>query len=460
MYQNFKDIFTKNLPWKAFSILVATLLWFIVMNINNPTEVKTFSINLNINNLEKIKNSNVFVLNMEEIQNTKVEIKLKATRPVLDELTKRIYKGEIKAYIETNLLSKYLELEEPLEISLPIKTNLHTVPYPNNNFDIVSFTPTNITVKLDNKITIPKKVYPKLIGQVKQGYFTSTPHLSSEYIQVTGAKSILKTVDSVILEIDINNKDSTFEQSIKPIAYSKDGEVIEDVTFNLNEIKVKVPINLEGQIKVNSPNLVGNLKEGFFIKNISISPKIIEVFGNNQTLKNTTSINLPEINISNLDKSKEFIFKIDDLINKYNFKLKNKNVSEIKVYIEIEKTINKKLQIPSSKLSILGINDKFIELPDFFEIELNGSDKNMAQLDLENIKYSIDINGLENGEHKLQINVSLPNGISLTSIPYINISIKDTENDINTQNNKIESTTQENTEISSIEMNSNLETTS
>ncbi|MDE6182083.1 MAG: hypothetical protein K2F59_02605, partial [Eubacteriales bacterium] len=155
MYQKLKNLFTKNLPWKILSILVSCLLWFVAMNINNPTEIKNFSIPLDLSNLkEETSKKNMVVLNIEELEEIKVEIKLKATRPVLDELTKRFSDSNIKASLDitslTNLSDTALsEITDPFEIPAQIKTNLNTVPYPNNNFEILSISPTSLNINID-----------------------------------------------------------------------------------------------------------------------------------------------------------------------------------------------------------------------------------------------------------------------------------------------------------------------
>ncbi|MDE6357578.1 MAG: hypothetical protein K2L15_03200, partial [Eubacteriales bacterium] len=221
MYQKFKDLFTKNLPWKAFSILVSALLWFIVMNINNPTEIKAFSIPLNISDLSEFDEKNISILNMDELKEVKVEIKLKATRPVLDELKKKFSNTDIKAYLDTAFLANLSEITSPLEISSQIKTNLSSIPYPNNNFEILSFSPSSVNLNIDTFVTVPKKIYVNEIGTVKNGYIAYTPEISSEYIQISGAKSIIDSVDSVYVDIDISNKSDTFSESVTPIAYDQ-----------------------------------------------------------------------------------------------------------------------------------------------------------------------------------------------------------------------------------------------
>jgi YbbR domain-containing protein len=37
-----KKLFEKDLYWKVFSVVIAAFLWFVVMNVINPTETKNF----------------------------------------------------------------------------------------------------------------------------------------------------------------------------------------------------------------------------------------------------------------------------------------------------------------------------------------------------------------------------------------------------------------------------------
>ena len=67
----FKSI-SKNFGWKLFSLVCAIILWFIVMNIINPTEIQTYSVNVTLENEDKLNEKGFTVMNKEEIQNTKI----------------------------------------------------------------------------------------------------------------------------------------------------------------------------------------------------------------------------------------------------------------------------------------------------------------------------------------------------------------------------------------------------
>lgn len=424
MYKKLKNFFTKNLHWKAFSVLISAVLWFIVMNINNPTEVKTFSLNITLLNKEKLYENKIDILNLEELEDKKAEIKIKATRPTLDELSKKANRDEIKLPVDLSQFELYTINDEPQLVTVNLKPSLPNLPYPNNNLEILSFSPMSANIILDSIITTPKKIHVKKIGQPKQGYISSNPEISSEYINITGPKSIVEQVQVIHAEIDISDQTETIERKVIPTAYDKYGNKITNISFNIPEVSVKVPINLKGKINIIEPILEGNLPDGYVIKNITYKPKSIEVIGNIENLKTLTEINIPKIDISNLTESAEFSFSITEILKQNNLTLKSPLSPNVKIFIDIEKTISKNIDISANKLIIVGYNDKFnINMDEFFSIDITGREELINNLDVNKISYSIDITNLEEGSHKVEIKANLSEGISFSKTPYININI-------------------------------------
>lgn len=428
MYKKIKSFFTQNLHWKAFSILMAAVLWFIVMNINNPTEVKTFSLEISPLNLEDLEKNNLTILNIDEINEKKIEIKVKATRPVLDELTKKMLKNEIKAYIDLTNIASFEISNEPKNFIAQIKTTLSSIPYPNNNFEILSFTPTSMNLNIDSVITIPKKININKKGTPKSGYISMPPELSSEYIKVTGAKSIVDTIENVSVEVDISNQSSRLIKKIPPVAYDKSGNIIENILFNVPEITINMPIILQDKLAINKPQIQGNLPDGYIIKNITYEPSYIEVIGDTQYLKNLNYIKIPAIDVTNLTKSTEYTFNLNNILQSYNISMKNPNKNILKVNIEVEKISSKNISVPTSQLNIIGYNDEFnISLDETFDLELSGSKDILDKIVVSDINASINLKGLGLGNHKIKIDVNLPENILILNNPEINLSISEKE---------------------------------
>lgn len=443
MYKKIKNFFTKNLFWKLASVVMSALLWFIVMNINNPTEIKSFSLPLIVTNLENLENKNISILNKDDIMSTKVELRLKASRPVLDELTKKFIKGEIKATLDTSFTNEVQELTSPIEITSQVKTNLSSIPYPNNNFEIVSFSPTNLNIALDTIITVPKKLYAQKKGTPKNGYIASEPSISSEYIQISGIKSNIEKVNTVVVEVNVSDKTESFIQKVTPVAYDKNGNEVNDINFNLKSINASVIITSQEQIKINEPTLIGEIKKGYYIKNVSFSPRVIKISGNPTILKTINPINLPPINLSNLTETKEFIFNAKDLLKTYASEIEFKENTQISVILEIEKAQEITIKLNSEDIKILNLEDKIVTFPDTFNIKIFGDEKTIEQLNINNLKPTINLKNVETGIKELEINISLPENISLVAQPTIIATIKSsTEVDTteNTSNNEFTET--------------------
>lgn len=428
MYKKIKDFFTRNLHWKALSILMSIGMWFIVMNINNPTEIKTYPLSISVLNEEKLKENNLVVLNLEELKNQKAEIKIKGSRTTLDELNKRYNKDNIKLTLDLEQFLSYKIGDEPLQTTINLKPTIPNIQYPNNNFEIVSFYPITYDITIDKVITIPKKIHPKTTGEIKSGYIASDPELSSEYIQVSGPKSVVDKIQVIYAEIDISNQTSTIKQEVELFAYDKDGNKINGLQFNMNTVEIKVPISVEGVLNISEPKLVGQLPEGYIVNSVTYSPKNVEVIGSTSNLKKLTKITLPEINITGLTQSTEFTSDITQILKQYNLKLKNNNSGKVKINVDIRKAKTKVLNIPTNKISIKGYNDKFfIDMPEEISINITGDDNIIDNINQDLIKCNIDVSGLDVGEHNVKINVDTPEGIKLVSQPYINISISEQE---------------------------------
>lgn len=439
MLKKIKSFFTTNLYWKALSILLAIGLWFVVMNINNPTEIKTFTLSINILNEEKLRQNQLVVLNLDDIKNQKAEIKIKGTRTTLDELSKKYNKENIKISLDLEQLLSYNVGDEPLETTLSLKPNMPIIQYPNNNFEIVSFYPLTTTLYVDKLVTIPKKIHSKTIGTVKNGYISSEPELSSEYIQVTGAKSIVEKIQVIYAEVDLTEQTQTITKNVTPVAYDKEGNKITDISFNLNEVSVKVSINTEGIVSIDKPEIVGNLPQGYVIENILYEPKTVEVIGDTHNL---TKIELPQIDISNLTQNTQYTYDISETLSQYNLKLKDNTQSKITINIVIKPAVTKQIDVSTSKISVLGYNDEFfIDMPEQFTINVTGDENLINNIDESQIKYSADITNFAEGNYKIPIDVMLPEGIKLVSKPYIEITISKKHKD-----ETIEETTQQQSE--------------
>ena len=167
---------------------------------------------------------------------------------------------------------------------------------------------------------------------------------------------------------------------------------------------------------------MGQLPEGYIVEAISHSPKTVEVVGSTSNLKNLTKINLPNIDITGLTKSTQFTYDISSILKQHNLRLKNSSNNNIKINISIKEAATKSINIPTSKISILGYDDTFfIDMPEQVVLNVTGEENIINSLDETLLKCNIDVTNLTIGDHN--VNVDLPEGVKFVSEPYINITI-------------------------------------
>ncbi|MBR5815924.1 MAG: hypothetical protein IKY38_00715, partial [Anaerotignum sp.] len=86
MLTKFKEILFKDFGWKLLSIAIATVLWFMVINIDQPIDTRAYNRPLVIENMQVLTDRGLAIGNLEELKNTKITVKVKAQRTALDRL--------------------------------------------------------------------------------------------------------------------------------------------------------------------------------------------------------------------------------------------------------------------------------------------------------------------------------------------------------------------------------------
>ena len=85
--KKFQELLTKDLGWKLLSIAIAATMWFMVINITQPVDTRSYSRPLTLENMDTLTSRGLTVGNAEELKNTKITVKVKAQRTALDRLT-------------------------------------------------------------------------------------------------------------------------------------------------------------------------------------------------------------------------------------------------------------------------------------------------------------------------------------------------------------------------------------
>lgn len=427
---------SKNFGWKLFSVVCAVVLWFIVMNIINPTEIQTFSVNITFLNEDKLTERGFAVINKEEIENTKIDIKVKSTRTALDELNKN--KKEITASVDLKQFSMLYadDLSEPFKVAVtPVIPTSYVYTY-----ELVNFTPAEISIKIDNIVEAEKNVEVDSEGELSNGYLAGEIVVMPPTVKVKGASSVIEKIDSVKVFLDVSNVSEGFEENFAPKALDASENELTSVVIEPETVKVSIGVYKYGKIPVEEPTIEGEPGEGYEISSVEWEPKYIEVAGEEEEISKVGSIK-PVVKIDG-EKETQIVktFDVNAHLAKNKLSIKSDTKKEVTVTINLVSMKEREILIKTENISFDGLDeDKRAFITGAINAKIKGAEEIIDGLDEKDIKGKIDASNLSEGANpSVKVEFDLPEGVSLSEDVFANVNIElvqeETETEMETLN--------------------------
>lgn len=413
--KKFQELLMKDLGWKLLSVAIAAVMWFMVINITQPVDTRSYSAPLSVENIETLTNRSLTVGNLEELRNTKINIKVKAQRTALDRLNQN--PEWITATVDLTELAYAVNGDA---IALPVSVS---VQGGGNTYSISSKSPAVVEVSVETLASRKLPVGVHLDGEPEKGTYLSEPKLSVEEVTVTGPASAVNRVATVSTTIHAEDIKENPIVHGKLHCYAADGtEVkgvflsVEEVTasFGMHDIK-EVPIQVE---------ITGTPANGYQIDKISCTPQYVQLAGAPEKLNRTISLQLNSIDVSGSRSSIKRTLSLADFLPE-DITLADGSNKTVTVTVEISASpqTQKQITIPASRLSILGEeNGKTYTLHGDARISVNGESNALDKLDADTLRGTIYVSGLSEGNHKVMVYADLPGGVSL-SPSYIAVTV-------------------------------------
>jgi len=449
-------IISRNFGWKLFSVVCAIVLWFIVMNIINPTEIQTYSVNITFLNQDKLAEKGFVIMNKEEIESTKIEIKVKSTRTALDELNKN--RKDITATVDLKQFAMIYadDVKEPFKVAVTPnipKSYVHT-------YELVNFTPGEISIQLDNVVQEEREIVVDSEGEFASGYLEGDAVVEPNKVKIKGASTDIQKLESVKVFVDVSDASEEIVQDLKPIAYDKDGNEMDSLVIEPGTVQVNLGVYKYGQILVEKPSVEGTLPQNVKIEKIDWEPEYIEVVGNEDEISAVGSIKpvvkINEQMIGNNGKITK-TYDVNAHLAKNKLSIKSGTKKEVTVTLTLTKEKGEKeIVFNNSNITIIGRNDDdIVFLSSEVKTKIKGEKEILDKVNQDSVSASIDVTGLPEGKHSVPIVPKLPENVSLTE-ENVNVEIqivkKDNSNNLSIGENN---NNNENTNSSSSNNNNN-----
>ena len=298
--------FTKDSGWKLLSLAIAVALWFMVINTENPLETRSYTASVQIQNEESLFERGYVVVNEDEINSTRVMVRLRGQRLALDTLSQSNTK--VQAIVDlSNVIYSYNG--EP--VSVPVNIVIPSVV--NNSFEILSKSVQSVTVDIQPYINKDFTVKPVVNYSDESSGELINAVTSPSTITAYGAKSVINSIAEVRASVTPEVLENDMVMTAVPTAYDAEGNVVNNVTFSSSELSVKISMDDMKSVRI-AVDTTGRPAEDYQVTGLYLSPETIDVAGSEEALSGISVIRLPDIDIAGMDSNIIKTFDIGDYL--------------------------------------------------------------------------------------------------------------------------------------------------
>lgn len=415
MMKKLQELICKDFGWKLLSIAIATILWFMVINIDQPVDTRGYNRPLTIENMEALTDRGLTVGNLEELKNTKITVKVKAQRTALDRLNQN--PEWITATID---LAELANAASGDIAALPVSVSVQG----GNTYGISSKSPAVVEVLVETMASKELPVEVKLNGSLEDGTYLSEPQLSTETVMVTGPISLVDSVTSVRATVEAADVKENPTVHAELVCYTAEGLPVKGVSTNVEEVIVSYALHDLKQVPIHV-EITGTPASGYQVGNVFCNPQYAAVTGSAEDLQNIVFLQLDSINVSGESTTLTETFYLADYLPE-GLSLLAEDDGVVEVTVSISEQSQKQLTLPASELHIHGQEDgKEYILHGDAHITLTGNGPALDAVQADDLQGSIYVNDLSAGDHRVMIHADLPNGLIMNP-SYITVTIKDT----------------------------------
>lgn len=376
-----KEKILNNWALKLASLVLAVILWFLVVIINDPRDTTTFSnISVKLINTELLTRENKVY---EVLDNTDtVSVKVRAPKSVIDQLRA----GDIVAEAD---VSKLTDINT---IAIDYSVNIAGVESIDGNHDVVR-------LNVEDKVTHWIKVIYNTVGEVAEDYIISSVMPDQNIIEISGPKSAVESVEYAGVEIDVTDATSNRSANVDITLYDKNNSAVrqDNIVKNVDYIHMSVEVLATKEVPVEI-NYMGIPAEGYMATGtVLCEPDTVKIAGTSYALSRVSKISVPEdrLNITGESSDMTDIINISDYLPD-NIRMADSDFNgKVVVTIAIEPIMERTLEIPLENVRVVnlpaGLRYVLADDVEFYTLKVSGLEEYVEPLRPTEVQGVIDI---------------------------------------------------------------------
>ncbi len=400
---------TNNFGLKILAVIFAGVLWLAVVNIDDPVTTRYFTTTVSVENGDYLTGIGKYY---EIINNSNtITFKVSGKRSYLE----RMGNSDFRATADLKMIENLNRV--PVEIT----------PQRYGGYVTVASKLYYLDLDVEDLVSKPFVISVQTDGKPSKQHALGETSVSPTLLRVSGPASVVDTIDKAVAAVNVEEMSQDLTDSVIPILYNKDGNEVDtkDLTFNIQNVMVSVRILDTKDVTLNFQT-AGTLQEGYEYVGIEYEPQTVSVKGASAVLNTVNSITIPEEVLDLTDATGNIEKEVD--ISAYlpeGVSLTKSNQAKISVTVKIEKHERRKFELPTANITVGNLGSRYAAefLTDTVAVELEGLASELDTLDASTLTGSIDVSGMTEGEHTVNLEVNLDSKFKLVKNATVTVDI-------------------------------------
>lgn len=357
-----KKKLTHNLGLKLLSLALAFVLWFLVIQIENPKDTTTFTnIPVKLINTELLDEQNKVY---EVINNTDTlrRVTVKAARSITDQLRAEdiVAEADVSRITDINTVAINFYVQNAAVDSIE------------GSHDLVRL---NVEEKLSRWVGLTYNT----VGEVAENYIIAGVTPDQNRILVTGPESVVEKISYAKTEIGVAGATTDQSASVAVELYDAQNNLVEHpmLVKNVNYVHMKVEVLATKEVPVEF-DVMGVPAEGYMATGVVESTvSRIRIAGRASALNAVNKISIPaeKLNITGADEDMTVAINLKEYLPD-GIRLAESGSSSISVKVYIEPIVEKRLEVPTTSIEITNLPQGYTaNIPDddvYYALEVMG----------------------------------------------------------------------------------------
>jgi YbbR domain-containing protein len=404
---------TKNLSLKIIAVLFAVGLWLISININDPYQSKSYSVTVQLQNLNTMVNAGKYVEVADD--SDEITVSVRASRTVMDSFSA----SNIIATADLN------EIDEQGQV--PIK--LSTTKTSSDKIESVRSDRQYVRVNVEDIYKVQKRIEIVTKNEPESGYILGKASTEQNALKISGPESVVSTVAKAVVTVDLDGATDDLSMLLPIELYDEDGGRISDsrLTTSIDEVQCVATILATAQVPVNI-EIKGEAAAGYGYTGIVESdPAQVTIAAKSSQIRSITSINVEEpLDITNATDNVEVTVDLRKYLPDGVSLADSSFTGKAKLTAYVEKKVTRTLELDADRIELVNLPENTegqIHISETsLSVELTGLESVMNELDEAQIRAYIDaadymeehqLTALDEGSYTMDIVLELPDGVSI-----------------------------------------------